>query len=56
MTTPTGLYNYCLLQCRLGHVGGGARGWLEGRGKWPQTRAEGREWLEEARAKSELEK
>ena len=48
LDTPTGLYNYCLLQCRVGVVMGGASGWLEKRSKMPRERSEARERLRES--------
>lgn len=47
LTTPTGLYNHCLLQCRVGVVMGGANGWLGRRGKTPAGKSEARERLTE---------
>jgi hypothetical protein len=49
VATPTGLYNHCLLQCRVGVVLGGANGWVKWRrGRVPGGRSEARQWLREA--------
>ncbi|CAI8045284.1 hypothetical protein GBAR_LOCUS25061 [Geodia barretti] len=45
LATPTGLFNHCLLQCRVGVVMGGAGGWLERRGSTPVGRSDARDKL-----------
>ena len=44
----TGLYNHCLLQCKVGVVLGGTSGWLERRGGTPTGRSDARERLRHA--------
>ena len=43
------VFNHYLLQCKLGRVADAARGWLEERGKLPDTVYKGRQGLAEAK-------
>ena len=43
------VFNHYLLQCKLGRVADAARGWLEERGRLPDTVQKGRQGLTEAK-------